>query len=217
MKRLITSVSLCAALLAGCTGTPKGIEPVSNFNAENFYGTWHEVARLDNSFEEGLSLVTASYQPLPDNQILVTNRGFNMAEGKWEQDTAKGEFAKDPQTGHLNISFLWPFEASYVVFYLEDDYSVALVTSHNKDYLWILSKNRQLPESEIQRYVSIAQEAGFDTSKLIFDKDNQNLLEGVQALYKYEEDADRVTPLSEEEYTDAELHIMPAQHAAKIN
>ncbi|MGB2078193.1 MAG: lipocalin family protein, partial [Vibrio sp.] len=206
---------VCAALITGCTGTPKGIEPISNFSADDFYGTWHEVARLDHSFEENLTLVTASYQALPNQEISVTNRGFNTEEKEWEQASGKAKFVEDPTTGHLKVSFFGPFYSSYVVFYLEDD--VALVTSYNKDYLWILSKDHQLNDADVTKYVDIAKQAGFDTDKLIFDQDDKYELEGRQALYQYEEDADRVTPLSEDDYESAEMHIMPAPGAAKIN
>ncbi|WP_417501622.1 lipocalin family protein [Marinobacter sp.] len=39
-------------LLAGCTGVPKGIEPVTGLNADRYLGKWYEIARLDHSFED---------------------------------------------------------------------------------------------------------------------------------------------------------------------
>ncbi|HBX39612.1 MAG TPA: lipocalin, partial [Marinobacter adhaerens] len=44
---------LVAALIgmAGCTGLPEGIEPVSGFESDRYLGTWYEIARLDHSFE----------------------------------------------------------------------------------------------------------------------------------------------------------------------
>ena len=46
-------------MLAGCTGKPDGITPVSPFEVEKYTGTWYEIMRLDHSFERGLSNVTA--------------------------------------------------------------------------------------------------------------------------------------------------------------
>ncbi len=40
---------------------PKGLQPVSGFDLNRYLGTWHEVARLDHSFERGLNPVTAEY------------------------------------------------------------------------------------------------------------------------------------------------------------
>ena len=63
MKKLLLLLSslLSLALLAGCVGRPDNIVPVSNFNTTKYLGKWYEIARLDHSFERGLSHVTADY------------------------------------------------------------------------------------------------------------------------------------------------------------
>ena len=33
-------------LLASCTSIPEGIKPVTDFNSDNYLGTWYEVARF---------------------------------------------------------------------------------------------------------------------------------------------------------------------------
>ena len=48
-KVLITIFLLSTALL-GCTGVPKGLEPVSGFDGDRYLGRWYEIARLDHSF-----------------------------------------------------------------------------------------------------------------------------------------------------------------------
>lgn len=75
---LITTV----LLMAGCTGLPEGITPVSGFDQQRYLGTWYEIARLDHSFEEGLSQVTADYRLNDDGSIKVINRGYNAEEGE---------------------------------------------------------------------------------------------------------------------------------------
>lgn len=47
-------------LLAGCTGIPQGITPVQHFELNRYLGQWHEIARLENRFEKGLTQVTPS-------------------------------------------------------------------------------------------------------------------------------------------------------------
>jgi len=54
------------------------------------------------------------------------------------------------------------------VFYLESDYSTALVSGYSRDYFWILSRSPQLPDYKLNKYLRIAEQAGFDSSKLIF-------------------------------------------------
>ena len=50
---------LSCLLLASCLGRPEGVLPVEQLDSQRYLGTWYEVARLDHSFERGLSNVTA--------------------------------------------------------------------------------------------------------------------------------------------------------------
>lgn len=55
---------LLAALLAlaGCaTAPPAGLTPVTPFDVNRYAGKWYEIARMDHSFERGLSDVSARY------------------------------------------------------------------------------------------------------------------------------------------------------------
>jgi hypothetical protein len=53
-------------LLTGCFGILDGVKPVNDFEVNRYLGTWHEIARLDHSFERGLSNVTAQYSMRED-------------------------------------------------------------------------------------------------------------------------------------------------------
>lgn len=67
-------------LISGCVSVPEGIQPVKNFQAERYLGTWYEIARLDHSFERGLQQITAQYSMRDDGGIKVINRGFQEAK-----------------------------------------------------------------------------------------------------------------------------------------
>ena len=63
--------AIVACFCAGCGQIPDGVQPVTGFDAGRYLGTWYEVARLDHSFERGLSQVTATYAARPDGGIDV--------------------------------------------------------------------------------------------------------------------------------------------------
>lgn len=50
----------------GCTGVPDGVKPVKGFQLERYLGRWYEIARLDHSFERGMSSVSATYSMRKD-------------------------------------------------------------------------------------------------------------------------------------------------------
>lgn len=167
--RLGIAIILSIFLLAGCTGIPEGIEPVSDFEKSRYLGKWYEIVRLDHSFERGLDQVTANYTLRKDGGIDVINRGFNQETGEWEEAKGKAYFVSDDSTGHLKVSFFGPFYASYVVASLDKvNYQYALVTGPDTGYLWVLSREPSLSEEKVEELLKIARDAGFDLSDLIY-------------------------------------------------
>ena len=91
MKKLIILLSICS--LTACTGIPEGIQPISNFELEQYLGRWHEIARLDHSFERGMQQVTATYEMREDGGVRVLNEGFLTDENSWDQAEGKAYLA----------------------------------------------------------------------------------------------------------------------------
>ncbi|MGR5140976.1 lipocalin family protein [Photobacterium sp. DNB23_23_1] len=179
-KKLITITRatfalLSSILLAGCTGMPQSVEPVSPFSVDKYLGTWYEIARLDHSFERGLSHVSAVYTLNDDGSIKVINRGYDTEEQQWQQADGRAVFVDDTDKAHLKVSFFGPFYSSYVVFFLEPNYSIALVSGYNTDYLWLLAREPVMDEARIDRYVAIAEQAGFATDKLLYPDQLQKM------------------------------------------
>lgn len=164
----IFSLSLLTMLNGCTTGKPNNVEPVTNFNIDRYLGQWYEIARLDHSFERGLDQVTANYSLNADKTIKVINRGFNSTNQQWQQAQGKAKFVDQPDLGHLKVSFFGPFYGSYIIFALENDYSAALISSYNYDYLWILSRDKKLDPTVLERYLNRAKQAGFNTNNLIY-------------------------------------------------
>jgi apolipoprotein D and lipocalin family protein len=161
--------------LAGCTGLPKGIEPVTGFEPDRYLGTWYEIARLDHRFERGLSNVTAEYSLNGDGSIRVLNRGYNEEEGEWQQAEGRAAFVGDRDVGHLKVSFFGPFYASYVVFDLDKKgYSQAYLTGSDRGTLWFLSRTPQVSEAAMDQFRARAEAEGFELDELIVVDQSQN-------------------------------------------
>jgi apolipoprotein D and lipocalin family protein len=171
-KRPLRGVQLSAlgliSLLQGCAlSVPAGIEPITGFDANQYLGRWYEIARLDNRFQRGLEQVTATYSLREDGSIRVENTGWNSQNKQKKTIIGRAKFVLNDQIGHLKVSFWGPFYSSYVVFYLEADYSVAMVCGSSRDYCWILARSPVLSAGDIARYRAIAQENGFAVENFI--------------------------------------------------
>jgi apolipoprotein D and lipocalin family protein len=165
MKKLLSSFSL---LLVGCMGMPETVTPVQNFELDQFLGKWYEVARLDHSFERGLSEVTAEYSLKDDGSVKVLNRGYKREDNKWKSAIGKAGFAESADQGYLKVSFFGPFYSSYVVFDLDADYQHAFVSGANTNYLWLLSRTPEISPALKQQFLSMAKARGFDTNAVIW-------------------------------------------------
>ena len=168
-RGLLNIFKLCslAALLSGCTGIPVGITPVKPFELSRYLGTWYEIARLDHSFERGLSHIKANYALNTDGTVRVINSGLDEKTGEPRQVEGKAKFARDLDEGYLKVSFYGPFYGSYIVFEL-DDYQHALITSYNKEYLWLLARRPSISDEQKEAMISKARALGFNTDELIF-------------------------------------------------
>jgi apolipoprotein D and lipocalin family protein len=166
MKKLSTALVL---LLTGCVGIPDNVKPVSDFSLEKYLGQWYEIARLDHSFELGLSRVTATYSLRDDGGVKVVNRGYSEKDKKWKEAEGKAAFVRGTDQGWLKVSFFGPFYGSYIVFELDhENYQYALVCGPDTSYLWILARSSEMEQDLKDRLVANAAARGFDTGKLIF-------------------------------------------------
>ncbi|HOX99826.1 MAG TPA: lipocalin family protein [Smithellaceae bacterium] len=161
--------SILVVLLVGCAGLPPGVTPVDGFQLERYLGKWYEIARLDHSFERGLSSVSAEYSLRPDGGVRVVNRGYVAGEGRWKEAKGRAVFVNRPDQGFLKVSFFGPFYGSYVIMELDrKNYGWALVCGPNRSYLWILARSTTLEEETKNRLIAKAAALGFETDKLIY-------------------------------------------------
>ena len=169
MKNAIILSALSAMFLLNCAGMPEGVKPVENFELEKYLGKWYEIARLDHSFERGLSRVTAEYSLRDDGGVRVLNRGYSEKNGRWKEAEGKAYFVDAHDLGHLKVSFFGPFYGSYIVFELDrENYRHALVSGPKKSFLWILAREPKIDEEVKRKLLARAAAAGFETEKLIF-------------------------------------------------
>lgn len=171
MKKLILSSAILFSILlfSSCSKKiPGGVEGVQNFDVNQYLGQWYEIARLDHSFEKNLNNVTATYSFRDDGLVRVENRGYNTKSEKWEDAEGRAKFKGAEDVGELKVSFFGPFFGSYNIVALDDDYKYALVLGDNYGFMWILSREKTIPEEIKAAYLGIAEETGYDTSELIW-------------------------------------------------
>ena len=171
------SLLILAVLLTACMGVPDNVKIIEKVDANQYMGTWFEIARLDQSFERGLEKISATYSLKDDGGIKVLNRGFNVAKNKWKEAEGKAYFVDPPNadktnTGKLKVSFFGPFYGAYNIIALDANYQHVMICGPNKSYLWILSRTPKLAAPTKLKLIAQAKSLGFATDQLIYVNHN---------------------------------------------
>jgi apolipoprotein D and lipocalin family protein len=158
-----------AVAACGCAGIPDNVTAVEGFELERYLGTWYEIARLDHSFERGLSHVSAVYCQTDGGGVSVVNRGYDAEAGEWSVATGTAYFVGEPNVARLKVSFFWPFYGGYNVIKLDKEaYAYALVCGPDRSYLWVLAREKELDPAVLQAIVAFAREKAFPVDDLIY-------------------------------------------------
>lgn len=166
---LFMLLAFARVVLAGDQHT---LETVSQVNLDRYGGTWYEIARLPNWFQDQcIGNVTADYRQLDSGDIEVVNR---CLDNNGMMDAARGvaRIVDASTNAKLEVSFVsvfgWNlFWGDYWILDLGDEYEYAVVGMPSRKYAWILSRTVQLsPEvwSHIRQVLTLA---GYDPKKLV--------------------------------------------------
>ncbi|WP_163409747.1 lipocalin family protein [Flavobacterium ajazii] len=167
---ILIGAGIGLALYSCGGGIPRKATAVTNFESAKYLGKWYEIARLDYKWERDLDNVTAEYSLNEDKTIKVDNKGYNFKKGKWEQSIGKAKFVGKENIGMLKVSFFGPFYSGYNVVSIDQDYKYALVAGESLKYMWILSREKTIPETVKTEFLKKAKEIGYATSDLVWVK-----------------------------------------------
>ncbi len=149
-----------------------GLDTVPSVELPSYMGTWYEIARLPMRHEpEEATDISATYALEADGSVEVRNRMRHR--GEVEESVGRAT-AVDDTGSRLEVTFLpqglrWiPFtKGDYWIIALDPGYSVALVGSPDRKYLWLLARQPALDELTREHYLAIARRHGFDLGPLI--------------------------------------------------
>ncbi|PRH81982.1 lipocalin family protein [Arenimonas caeni] len=170
---MFRSLFVTVLLAAGTVGAKEPLQPVPGLDINRYSGTWYEIARLPNRFEDQcVGDVTATYTPLQSGRIQVVNACRN-ADG--EIEAVEGQARKSGRhLAKLEVRFApawlgWlPFVwADYWVVALDPDYRWAIVGEPDRKYLWFLAREPAVDRATFDELRARATALGFDLDALV--------------------------------------------------
>lgn len=145
---------------------------VQYVDLERYMGLWYEIARYPNSFQEKCGPTTAEYKLKKNGKVSVLNSCRRLDKHKTQRAKGTAYVANEQTNAELKVSFVpffqrwgW-FAGNYWILELDVDYKWVLVGDPSREYLWILSRTPVLDEDLLADIYHLAEEQGFDTSKL---------------------------------------------------
>lgn len=178
LMRWICSLGLLA-LCSGCaTLDPRAPSPAplaEDVNLERLNGDWYVIAHISTERDSTAHNAVENYQLRPDGNVDVvyTNRlgGF---DGEPKKMTPKG-FPVEGSGNALwgmrfdipGLGLPWPFQFEYRISHLEPDYSALIVGRSKLDFVWLMAREPEIPESDYERYKALMASWGYDVSQLV--------------------------------------------------
>ncbi len=153
------------------------LQVVAPIELQRYMGLWYEQARLPNRFQRDCTgQVSARYGLRQDGRVDVLNR-CATADGSVKEALGEGRTVPVkglPDAGQLEVRFapawlswlplVW---GDYWILRLEPDYSVALVGTPDRKYLWLLSREPRLAPGRVSEMLEHARASGFDVSQVV--------------------------------------------------
>jgi apolipoprotein D and lipocalin family protein len=143
------------------------LKTVDHVDIERYMGTWYEIAKFPQRFEDGLVGITATYSLLSNGKVRVLNSGY-VGDFNGKLKTAKGKaWVVDRKTNaKLKVSFFWPFAGDYWIIELGKDYEYAVIGEVSRNYMWILSRTPKMKEEVYEGIVQRLKQKEFDVSRI---------------------------------------------------
>jgi apolipoprotein D and lipocalin family protein len=157
--------------LACRTSVPLAV--VDKVDLDKYSGRWYEIASFPTKFQKGCKCTVAEYT-LQGSYVRVKNQcNKDSIDGKVASVSGKAIPVENSNNAKLKVQFFWPFKGDYWIIDLDTDYTYAVVGHPNREYLWILSRSREMQEELYKQLVQNASEKGFDITKLIRTVQNE--------------------------------------------
>jgi apolipoprotein D and lipocalin family protein len=161
------------AVVPGCAST--SMPPLEALDRKldlgRFMGDWYVIGFIPVSApffsEEDAHNGIESYR-LTDEGVIETTYTFRQGafDGPEKRLTPKGWVHNEETNAEWRMQFVWPFKAAYLIVYVDEDYQRTIVGVPNRKYVWIMSRDPDLSDSDYQVLLDHSARLGYDREKV---------------------------------------------------
>ncbi|HUN64913.1 MAG TPA: lipocalin family protein [Bacteroidota bacterium] len=148
---------------------------VTSVDLKQYTGTWFEIARLPNRFQNDCAGdVTATYILLDDGEMKVVNRCRKEHGDTTEAEGLAKRAGDDEPVSKLKVRFAPSFLSflpfvwgDYWIIDLAADYSYAVIGEPKREYLWVLARTPVMESDTLTQILARVTAQGYDISTII--------------------------------------------------
>lgn len=162
MKKLTTLTSFL--FLFGCATKTTPLNKVASVDTQKFMGTWYVIANIPTFIEKdathGIERYTWNEK---ENRIDIM---FTQKKGGELKEYPQKAWVHDPSGNEWRVQMWWPLKFPYLIIDLAPDYSYTVVSVPDRDYLWIMSREKTMPEATYNEILGRLRLQKFDLTKI---------------------------------------------------
>ncbi len=198
MRKILRKIFIALPLLLlSCMFATKDNAPyIPSIDIDKLSGTWFEIARKPNPYQENCNVCWIQYTVVLNKYSIPTlniTKSFVSVNNELKQISGNGKIYDSGYNRRFLVSFSYLQDLknlfsqyNYVIYYIDEQYSKAIIGSPNHKYLWILSKDPLIPNEELQFLLNIANDYQFNTYDIIYDQWNSKNYQEVLKILKTE-------------------------------
>ena len=177
-KNVLGIVFLLAGQALSQIKPSQGLNVVETVDLVRYSGTWYEIVRLPNRFQDDcISDVSATYTLLDDGDMRVVNRcrkengDLSQAEGRARRESDDGPISKlEVRFAPAILSFLPFVWGDYWILDLATDYSYVVIGEPGREYLWVLARSPEMNDRQLDDILERVKGQGYSLEGLIRTK-----------------------------------------------
>ncbi|RLA62622.1 MAG: hypothetical protein DRQ88_08220 [Epsilonproteobacteria bacterium] len=168
MKFILLNMAL---LLSFKAYSFKSLPTASFVDLKRYIGKWYVITSLPRFYTKRCLGQIADYKFLPNGNLHLKNTCIKKGS---RNDSMEGEgiVINKSTNAEIEVEFdnfftkLFGLKGDYTIIKLDPDYNYAMVGDKKRKTLWIMSREREIPDDVLNAYVKFARGLGFETDKL---------------------------------------------------
>tara|TARA_B110000046_G_C12951723_1_gene380467 strand:- start:261 stop:779 length:519 start_codon:yes stop_codon:yes gene_type:complete len=144
------------------------LKTVNYVSPQKFSELWYEIARTYNFMQYKCVASSVEYILTPKNEYKVYNRCFDTTIGaKLIEFSGTAEPLNEDNMSKINMTYFLFFSKEYGIYYLDDDYTSALVANEDFENVWIISRKPFMQKTTLEKIEQLL-ETQIDLESLIY-------------------------------------------------